>query len=95
MTDKSSRSESAAATAFFCALARHVHYDTSAWAYADTVGHDAGYSSEQIDSYAYMLGAAGLIEMSASRSPSGVERILLRLTLQGREYARMVCSDGY
>ncbi len=95
MTDKTSRSESAAATAFFCALARRVHYDTSAWAYADTVGHDAGYSSEQIDSYIYMLGAAGLIEERASRSPSGVERILIRLTIQGREHARTVCSNGY
>ncbi len=95
MTDKTSRSESAAATAFFCALARHVHYDTTAWAYADTVGHDAGYSPEQIYSYVYMLGAAGLIEERASRSPEGVERILLRLTIQGREHARTVCSNGY
>ncbi|MGZ4905718.1 MAG: hypothetical protein ACXV5T_03135 [Halobacteriota archaeon] len=95
MTDKTARSESAAATAFFCALARHVHYDTTAWAYADTVGHDAGYSSGQIDSYVYMLGAAGLIEERASRSSAGVERVLLRLTVAGREYARTVCSDGY
>ncbi len=95
MTDKTSRSESAAATAFFCALARHVHYDTTAWAYADTVGHNAGYSSKQIDSYVYMLGAAGLIEERASRIPSGVERVLVRLTIQGREHARIVCSDGY
>ncbi len=95
MTDKSIRSESAAATAFFCALARRVHYDTTTCAYADTVGHDTGSSPEQIDSYVYMLDAAGLIETDTSGSPSGVGRIRLRLTLQGREYALTVCSDGF
>ncbi len=95
MGGRTSASESAAATAFFCALARRVHYATNTWEYADTVGYETGYSQDQVGSYVYMLEAAGLIEMRTSQEPSGVERVLLRLTVSGREYARTVCANGY
>ncbi len=95
MHDRPSTSESAAATAFFCVLVRHVHFETNTWEYADTIGHEAGYTQEQVDSYVYMLEAAGLIEIRMSQGPSGAERTLIQLTVSGREYARTVCTDGY
>ncbi len=72
-----------------------MHYDTQTWAHADTVGHESGYTPEQIDTYTYMLEAAGFIETAVNWESSGVERVLIRLTIHGREYARTVCTDGY